>query len=174
MCIVEFDVYIFCEHTHARAHTNRERARERARARARERECVCVRERESVCERGHNASTNGCGLRDLAKAVLGANTAENFAFLENTLIRILAAESARLFLGAKVALAVPLHAQQLGAIVAQPGHLCPWIDHAESAADKINDPEETLYVKISYMLLYPRCLRACILSGTLLSTENRP
>jgi hypothetical protein len=127
-----------------------------------------------VCVRGHTASTNGCGLRDLAKAVLGANTAENFAFLENTLIRILAAESARLFLGAKVALAVPLHAQQLGTFVAQPGHLGPWTDHAESAADTINDPEETLYVRISYMLLYPRCRRACTLSGALLSTGNRP
>jgi hypothetical protein len=76
----------------------------------------------------------------LAIAVLGANTAENFAFLENTLIRILAAESAQLFLGAAIALAVPLHAQQLGTFVAQPGHLGPWTDHSESAADKINDP----------------------------------
>ena len=93
--------------------------------------------------------------------------------MENTLIRILAAEPAQLFLGATIALAVPLHAQQLGAFVAQPWHLGPWIDTAESAADKINDPEETLYVRIAYMLLY-RSRRACILSGALLSTKSRP
>ncbi len=88
-------------HTHTHAHTQR--------------------------ERGHNASANGGGSRDLAIAVLGADAAENFAFLENTLIRIFAAKSARLLLCAKIALAVPLHAQQLGTFVAQPGHLGPWI-----------------------------------------------
>jgi hypothetical protein len=143
--------------------------RKRGRART-ERE----RERESLRERGRNASANCGGLKDLAIAVRGVGAAEQFALLENTLIRIRAAESETLFLGAKIALAVPLHAQQLATVVAQPGHLAPWIDHAESAAGKIIDPEETLYVRISYMLLCSRCRRACLLSGALLDSESRP
>ena len=95
------------EHTHARTSARKERERER--------------------ERGRNASANGGGLKDLEIAVRGVGAAEHFAILENTLIRIRAAESEQLSLGAKIALAVPLHAQQLGTFVAQPGHLGPWI-----------------------------------------------
>ena len=109
-------IYIHVEHTRLQARSPRH-ANTRTRGRAREK-----RERERERERGRNASANGGGLKDLAIAVRGVGAAEHFAILENTLIRIRAAESEQLSLGAKIALAVPLQAQQLATVVAQPGH----------------------------------------------------